>query len=464
MPRGAPNRAPGAVSATMGAPILVTKLYAPPPRPEAIPRPRLTARLDAGLRRRLTLVVAPAGFGKTALVSAWVAGCGRRVAWLSLDAGDSDPARFLAYLVAALRTIAPEIGVGVLSALQSPQPPPAEATLSLLLNELATLPEDVVLVLDDYHAVDAAPVDQALSFVLEHLPHTMHLVVATREDPPLPLARLRARGQVTELRAADLQFTPDEAAAFLTGAMGLDLAAADVAALESRTEGWVAGLQLAALSLQGRADAPGFIRAFAGDDRYIVDYLVDEVLRRQPADVRSFLLQTSILARLSGPAVRRRHRPGGRRRAAGGPGARQRLPRPAGRPAPLVPLPPPLRRRALAHCWTEQPDQLATLHRRASAWYERQGEPPEAIRHALAAGDVARAADLVERALPAMLRSRQEATLLGWLGALPDEVVRRRPVLGAGYASALLLSGELAGVEDRLRDAERWLDVDGGQA
>src|SRR4028118_2125113 len=220
----------------MPTPILATKLYAPPPRPKVVLRPRLTERLDEGLLCRLTLVSAPAGFGKTTLVGEWVAGCGRPAAWLSLDEGDSDPTRFLAYLVAALRTIAAGIGEGVLGALRSPQPPPTESLLTALLNEVDTMPDDFVLVLDDYHAVDARAVDDALAFLIEHLPPRMHLLIVTREDPQLPLARLRARGQLAELRAADLRFTPSEAAEFLKGVMGLNLSEEDIAALESRTE------------------------------------------------------------------------------------------------------------------------------------------------------------------------------------------------------------------------------------
>src|SRR6266516_4762708 len=267
----------------MSTPILATKLYIPRSRPNAVNRPRLLERLNEGLHRKLTLISAPAGFGKTTLVSEWVLGCERPTAWLSLDEGENDPARFLAYLVAALQTIEPNIGEGVLGVLQSPQPPPPEAILTALLNEITTLPDHFVLVLDDYHVLDAKAVDQALTYLVEHLPPQMHLVIATREDPQLPLARLRARGHLTELRATDLRFTASEAAEFLTQVMGLNLSAEDIAALEDRTEGWIAGLQLAALSMQGHQDVPGFIRAFAGDHRYIVDYLVEEVLQRQPA-------------------------------------------------------------------------------------------------------------------------------------------------------------------------------------
>jgi LuxR family maltose regulon positive regulatory protein len=278
----------------MAPPLLITKLYVPVPRPGVVPRPHLIARLQEGLLRgsTLTLISAPAGFGKTTVVSEWIAASGRPVAWLSLDEADGDPPRFLAYLIAALRTVAPQIGDGLLDALQSAQPPPAESILTSLLNEIAALPQPIVLVLDDYHAIDAEPVDRALAFLLDHLPPQLHLAITTREDPRLPLARLRARRQLTEVRAAGLRFTPEEAAAFFNQAMGLDLSEREVAALEARTEGWVAGLQLAALSMQGRDDVPGFIDAFAGDDRYIVDYLVEEVLGRQSERVRLFLLHT----------------------------------------------------------------------------------------------------------------------------------------------------------------------------
>ena len=287
----------------MPAPILATKLYIPPPRPKVVLRPRLIERLNEGLAagRKLTLISAPAGFGKTTLVSEWVAGCERPVAWLSLDEGDNDPARFLTYLVAALQTIAANIGAGVLAVLQSPQPPPIESILTTLLNEITTIPDNFILVLDDYHVIDSKPVDQALTFLLEHLPPQMHLVIATREDPSLPLARLRARGQLTELRAADLRFTPAEAAEFLNQVMGLNLSAEDIAALETRTEGWIAGLQLAALSMQGREDIASFIQAFTGSHRFVLDYLVEEVLQHQSEHIRSFLLQTAILDRFCAP-------------------------------------------------------------------------------------------------------------------------------------------------------------------
>ena len=287
----------------MAGPLLETKLHVPRRRRGLVARPRLSERLSRGAESTLTLVSAPAGFGKTTLLAEWLAAAaaeGRSAAWLSLDQRDNDPALFWTYLVAALRTAAPGVGAGALSLLQSPQPP-IEAVLATLLNDLSASSDDVVLVLDDYHVIDARDVQDGMAFLLEHLPPQMHLVIASRADPALPLARLRGRGELVEIRAADLRFTPDEAAAYLNEVMGLVLTAQDVAALEGRTEGWIAALQLAALSMQGRDDIAGFIAGFAGDDRYIVDYLVEEVLQRQPDNVRSFLLQTSILGRLSGP-------------------------------------------------------------------------------------------------------------------------------------------------------------------
>ncbi|MBV9228179.1 MAG: LuxR family transcriptional regulator, partial [Chloroflexi bacterium] len=285
----------------MSTPILATKLYIPPLRPQVVSRPRLIERLNEGLHRKLTLISAPAGFGKTTLVSAWIEGIKLPTAWLSLDEGENDPTRFLMYLVAALQTIATTIGEGVLRVLQSPQPPPTDTMLTALLNDLTIIRDPFLLVLDDYHVIEAKPVDQALMYLVDHLPPHMHLVIATREDPLLPLARLRARDQLTELRAADLRFTPSEAATFLNQVMGLTLTAEDIAALERRTEGWIAGLQLAALSLQGQQDATSFIRSFTGSHHFVLDYLLEEVLGQQPERVQRFLLRTSILDRMSGP-------------------------------------------------------------------------------------------------------------------------------------------------------------------
>jgi LuxR family maltose regulon positive regulatory protein len=418
-------------------------------------------RLNEGLG--LTLISAPAGFGKTTLVSDWLHQSKTPAAWLSLDEGDNDPTRFLAYLVAALQTIAANIGEELLAGLHAsqPQPPPTELMLTVLLNEIATIPEIFVLILDDYHVIEAKPIDQALTFLLEHLPPNMQLVITTREDPALPLARYRVRSQLTELRAADLRFTPAEAATFLNQVMGLELLAEDVASLDDRTEGWIAGLQLAALSMQGRDPSrlPGFIKAFAGDNRYIVDYLVEEVLQRQPERVRTFLLQTSILDRLSAPlgeAVTGQE---------DSQGMLEGLERGNLFVIPLDDKRQWYRYHHLfadvlhAHLLKEQPKQASGLHRRASRWYEQNDLPAEAVRHALAAEDFERAAALVELAWPAIFRGFQPATWLGWVKSLPDELVRARPVLSVGCAWTLLDSGQLEAAEAYLQDTERWLDT-----
>src|SRR3984957_19783584 len=420
----------------MAGPLLETKLHVPRWRRGLVARPRLSDRLSRGAESALTLVSAPAGFGKTTLLAEWLAAApadGRSVAWLSLDQRDNDPALFWMYLVAALKAAAPGEGAGALSLLQPPQPP-GEPGLVTLLNDLDAISDDVVLVLDDYHVIDARDVQDGMAFLLEHLPPQIHLVIASRTDPPLPLARLRGRGELAELTAAD------------------------VAALEGRTEGWIAALQLAALSMQGREDVAAFIAGFAGDDRYIVDFLAEEVLQRQPGHVQHFLLQTSILDRLCGPLCDA---------VTGQDGGKAMLAALERGNLFLVPLDD--RRRWYryhqlfadvlhARLRDEQPDDVPELHRRASAWYEQNDEPSEAIRHALAAQDFERAADLIELAIPAMRRSRQEAAVLGWLERLPDEVVRVRPVLSVGFAGALLACGGDEGVEARPRDAERWLD------
>ena len=448
----------------MAGPLLETKLHVPRWRRGLVARPRLSGRLSRGTESALTLVSAPAGFGKTTLLAEWLAAApadGRSVAWLSLDQRDNDPAVFWTYLVAALNTAAQGVGASALSLLQPPQPP-NEAGLVTLLNDLGAISDDVVLVLDDYHVIDARDVQDGMAFLLEYLPPQIHLVIGSRTDPALPLARLRGRGELVEVRAADLRFTPGEAAAYLNGVMGLQLTARDVAALEGRTEGWIAALQLAALSLQGREDVAGFIDGFAGDDRYIVDFLAEEVLQRQPEHVQQFLLQTSILDRLSGPLCDA---------VTGQDSGKAMLAALERGNLFLVPLDD--RRRWYryhqlfadvlhARLRDEQPDDVPELHRQASGWYERNDEPSEAIRHALAAGDFGRAADLVELAIPAMRRTRQEAAVLGWLELLPDEVVRVRPVLNVGFAGALLAGGEYESVEARLRDAERWLDTTTG--
>ncbi|MCH8093838.1 MAG: tetratricopeptide repeat protein [Chloroflexi bacterium] len=445
--------------------ILTTKLYIPSARPQVVSRPRLIDRLTEGLTCKLIVVSAPAGYGKTTLLSQWVGRNEFPAAWVSLDESDNDPQRFLTYVVSALQTIEANMGAGALSLLQSPQPLPTESILNSLINEVAETAQDFILVLDDYHLIEARPIHDALAFLLDRLPPQMHLVMASRTDPPLPLARLRGRGELTELRAAELRFTPDEAAAFLNQVMGLGLSADDIAALETRTEGWIVGLQMAALSMQGRDDTASFIQAFTGSHHFIIDYLVEEVLQRQSERVRSFLLHTSILERLSGPlcdAVTGQE---------DGRGMLETLER-----GNLFVVPLDDRRQwyryhhlfadvLQAHSMEQQPDQAPIRHRRASEWYEQNDLPSDAIHHALAAEDFERAAGLVELAAPAMRRARQDATLLGCLKALPDELVRFRPVLSVEYAAALLATDQLEAVELHLRDAERWLDatVDTGE-
>jgi LuxR family transcriptional regulator, maltose regulon positive regulatory protein len=444
--------------------LLETKLYIPRSRRELVLRPRLSERLDRGTASKLVLVSAPAGFGKTTLLTEWLAtrpaalAEERLAAWLSLDPGDNDPASFWAYVIAALRTVAPGVGESALALLDAPQPPPIQTALTTLLNDLGTVAGEIVLVLDDYHVIDARDVQDGMAFLLDHLPPRLHVVIASRADPALPLARMRARGELAEIRAAELRFTAAEAAAYLNEVMGLQLTVQDVTALEGRTEGWIAALQLAALSMQGRDDVAGFIASFAGDDRYVVDYLAEEVLARQSDRVQAFLLQTSILDRLSGPLCDAVTGQGD------GKGMLEALDR---KNLFLVSLDDRRRWYRYHHLFAdvlqarlqdEQPGQVPDLHRRASEWCEQNGERPAAIGHALAAGDFEQAAGLVELAIPAMRRTRQEAQLRGWFEVLPHEVVRARPVLSVYFAGALLVSGELEGVDGRLRDAERWLE------
>ena len=449
----------------MALPLLATKLYIPPRRPNVVLRSRLSERLNAGLHRKLTLISAPAGFGKTTLVSEWVAVCDRPVAWLSLDEGENDPARFLAYLVSALQTLAPTIGAGILGLLQSPQPPPIETCLPTLLNEIATLPQHALLILDDCHLLDARPVEQALAFLVEHLPPQLHLVIATREDPLLPLARLRARDQISEVRVADLRFTPDEAAMFLNQVMHLDVSAEDVSALETRTEGWIAGLQLAALSLREREDAPAFIRAFAGGNRYIVDYLAEEVLQRQPEHIQRFLLRTSVLDRLCGPLC----------------DAVLDDPTASGQATLdlieranlfIVPLDNERRWYRYHHLFADLLRQrlhqrsssspgdgvgdVAELHARASQWYEDHDLEMEAFHHAAAANDIARAERLIEGAgMPLYFRGAR-VPVLNWLQSLPATLLDGRPALWVAYVTLLTFAGNQT-VERQLQAAEAAL-------
>ena len=450
----------------MASPLLETKFHVPKRRRSLVPRPRLSERLRTGTDSALTLVSAPAGFGKTTLLAEWLAAepaDGRAAAWLSLDQRDNDPASFWSYVIAALQAATPAVGATAEALVASAQSS-MEAILATLLNDLSGIPQQVVLVLDDYHVIESNDVHEGMAYLVAHLPPQVRVVIASRSDPPLPLARLRAGGELVEIRAADLRFTPDEAADYLNEVMQLELTTQDVAALEGRTEGWIAALQLAALSMQGRDDLADFIAGFAGDDRYIVDYLVGEVLQRQPDEVRSFLLQTSILSRLNGPlcdAVTAQ---------VGGTAMLEALER-----ANLFLVPLDDRRHwyryhhlfadmLRARLLDQQPAVVHELHRRASDWYEQEGDRSEAIRHAMAGEDFERAADLVELAIPAMQQARQEARLRRWLEALPEELFQVRPVLSAGYAGAMMSTGEMEGVEARLKVAERWLETAGDGA
>jgi LuxR family transcriptional regulator, maltose regulon positive regulatory protein len=446
------------------ATLLESKYRVPRARPGTVARPRLMAGLVAADLPPLTVVAAPAGFGKTTLLAEWLAalaGDGTAVGWLSLEESDDDLPQFLAYLVSAVGAATDTVGTGALQQLSSSSPS-TEAALTTLVNELDRLPTQLVLVLDDYHLVSAPEVHDAVTFLIEHQPPELHLVLATRADPPLPLARMRARGQLREVRAADLRFTVDEAAAYFNQSMGLTLSDAQVAALDGRTEGWIAALQLAALSMQGRDDAASFIAGFAGDDRYVVDYLAEEVLARQPDDVRDFLLETSILERLGGPlcdAVTGRD---------DGRATLVALER-----ANLFVVPLDDRRQwyryhhlfadvLRAHLREVHPEREPELHRRASSWFEAEGDTSQAISHALAAGDTSRAADLMEPAMPRMGRERREAERARWLQALPDDVLQSRPVLAITFAGTLAQVSDFATVGERLSAVERSLRRDDG--
>ena len=439
-------------------PLLLTKLHVPRPRTHLVPRSHLTERLQQGVERALTLVSAPAGFGKTTLLAQWLAQSDMPVAWLSLEAEDNDPTRFLSYLIAALQTLDAQIGTTALAMLHTPQPPPPETVLAVLTNDLMSREGgDVVLVLDDYHTITADPIQRGMTYLVEHLPPQLHLILATRADPPLSLTRLRAGGQLAELRAADLRFGTAEASAFLQTVMGLDLEASAIATLEQRTEGWIAGLQLAALSLQGRADVSAFLAAFTGSHRFVLDYLSEEVLARQDASVQQFLLHTSILERLSGPLCD----------AVTGQEESQAMLEALERANLFVDALDDERgwyryhhlfaEVLRGHLQQAEPTLPPVLHRRASAWYEQHELPAEAVQHALAVPDVELAARLIEPiALPVASRG-QLSTVLGWMNALPEALVRTRPLLFVQQASYLMFTNQLEAAEARLQEAERGI-------
>lgn len=462
----------------MTTPILATKLHVPLPRPDTVLRSHLIERLNEnlchglGFRHKLTLVSAPAGFGKTTLISAWIAGCERPTAWLSLDEEDSDPLRFLTYLIAALQTIVPQVGEALLGTLQSPQPPPAEVILTTLVNDITAIPDNLVLVLDDYHVIISRQVDEALIFLIEHLPPEMHLVIITREDPPLSLARMRARGQLIELRADDLRFSLNEAAEFLNRVMGLTISTEDVAALEARTEGWIAGLQLAALALQGTLSMQGcedtatFIQSFTGSHRFVMDYLVEEVLHQQPEHVQTFLLRTSILDRLCGSLCDAVLLDG----SDAGQATLEYLEQAN---LFLVPLDNERRWYRYHHLFAEllrqqlrqSADSLSgneevgatELHLRASTWYEENGFELEAFHHAAAADDIERAQWLIDGSgVPLYFRGAARP-IWNWLASLPREMLDACPTLWVMYGWVSMATFQNVQAEPKLQAAEAVL-------
>ncbi|MFC1936026.1 LuxR C-terminal-related transcriptional regulator [Chloroflexota bacterium] len=445
--------------------LLSTKLFIPPTRPELVPRPRLIERLNEGLYRKLTLISAPAGFGKTTLVTEWLdnlhSEAENKIAWLSLDEGDNDPARFLSYFIAALNQIegtGAAFGKGALSMLQSPQPPPPEAVLTTLINEIATIPDRIILVIDDYHLIEAQPIHDAISFLLEHLPSQMHLVTATREDPHLPLARLRAKDQLTELRATDLRFTTTEATEFLNQVMGLSLSVEDIAALEIRTEGWIAGLQLAAISLKGHEDADDLIAAFTGSHRFVLDYLIEEVLEKQPESVQTFLFQTAVLDQLTGALCDA---------LTGQNNGQATLEILEHANLFIVPLDGDRRWYRYHHLFADllrqrlnqiQPEQVPVLHLKASIWYEQNGFINEAIEYALRAKDYERTATLIEIHVNAFWNRGEHGKLRRWLIELPEELVFSRPQICIFHALYLFTSGQLGAAERDLQIIEQILE------
>jgi LuxR family maltose regulon positive regulatory protein len=443
----------------LDASLIATKMFLPRTRPELVARQRLNERLSHSAHYRLTLVSGPAGFGKTTLIATWLADAVRRgdaVAWLALDASDDEPERFWRYVVTALDGAAPGVAPDALR-LAKATPTSAERVVTVLVNELAAATSDVWLVLDDYHTLRSEAVHDGVAFLLDHVSARTHLVIITRADPELPLARWRVRDELLEFRDADLRFTLDETSAFLNGVSRLNLSVTDVEALSERTEGWVAALQLAALSLQGRDKPSDFIARFAGNDKYVVEYLVDEVLAHQDNDVRTFLLCTAVLDRLTGAlcdAITGRN------------DGQLMLARLERANLFLFRLDSHGEWYRYHHLFADvlrvrlnqqRGEEVGLLHQSASQWYEDNNAVEESVRHALDARDFKRATRLMETALAAIRRNRQDALLMGWLRALPDEAVRLSPVLSVFYGWMLMITGDLSRVEARLDDATSML-------
>jgi LuxR family transcriptional regulator, maltose regulon positive regulatory protein len=443
---------------------LATKVNIPRTRPDLLGRSRLIQRLNKGMAREVLLVCTPAGFGKTTLLADWAATARWPVAWLSLDPEDNDPVRFWRYVVAALDRVVEGLGEHVLPLLSPPSVMSNQGVVTALVNQLQATPEGLALVLDDYHLIEAGSIHDDLAFLLGHLPPRLHVVITSRSDPPLPLARLRARGQLAELRTADLRFTAEEAAALLGEVWELDLTPEAIAALEARTEGWVVGLQLAALSLQGRPDSDGFLDAFTGTHRYVLDYLSEEVLERQPGRLRAFLLQTSILERLSGPLCDA---------VTGDADGQDMLEEIERANLFLVPLDAQRRWYRYHHLFADllrarlqraEASRIPELHRKAAAWYERHRLIDEAIRHASASGDAIWAVRLVEQHVHETLHLRGESVLLErWLSVLPDDLVRSRPALSFAQGEMQFHLGRVEQVERFLEQAERAFNHRQGQ-
>jgi LuxR family maltose regulon positive regulatory protein len=442
--------------------LLSTKLYIPQSRPEIVPRPRLIKRMNEGLQRKLTLISAPAGFGKTTLLSQWVGNIEHPVAWVSLDRGDNEQGRFLVYLIAALQTIDSELGKTAQAMLRSPQTPAIEPALTALINEITGFPHSFVLILDDYHLVEDQAIQEIIKFLITHMPPEMHLIISSRSDPFLPLSKLRAGSEMIEVRSSDLRFSTQEATIFLNRVMGLELTEADIHSLETRTEGWIAGLQLAAISLQGKEDTGDLIRAFSGSHRIILDYLVDEVLEQQPDTVQDFLLKTAVLDRLTGDLCN----------SLTGLGDSQQILEYLDQ-ANLFIIPLDNER-----CWyryhhlfsdllrvrlhqaipRDGIGDVAELHILASQWYEENGLEIEAFQHAAAADDIERAEYLVSgKGTPLQYRGAA-ALVLSWLESLPSEELYARPILWVTYASALNLTGKSPEAEKKLLAAEEALE------
>ncbi|MFL7871945.1 MAG: tetratricopeptide repeat protein, partial [Anaerolineales bacterium] len=444
----------------MSSTILQTKLIIPFVHPNLVPRLRLTEQIEMGVQsgHRLTLVAAPAGFGKTTAVSTWAHQSQRCVAWLSLDEGDNEATVFWAHLVASIRTILPDFAETIFSALRASPPAPVDSILSPLVNELAGLNEPLALVLDDYHAIENQENHSSISFLLEHLPQDVYLVIATRADPPLSIARLRAQRSLTELRAEQLRFTGEEARALLNEIMGLDLTMDDIKLLETRTEGWGVGLLLAAQSMQGRDDKHEFISKFSGSQHYILEYLIEEVLNRQSEEARQFLLQTSILDRLCGPLCDA---------VIGKNNSEEAIQRLSKDNLFIIPL-------DQDHIWYRYhhlfadllinflhkefvKEEILELHRRASQWYRQTGEYEKAVKYALSGQNFECAADLIEQIVDLVIARGQIKTLLGWIGAIPESVIKSRPRLLMHQGWIVFLSGRVVSASRILQEAKHAL-------